>query len=114
MPISSVDDGRAPLFFADCNGQRSIQLQSRDGCPSSGGNRHHKATVPLKVIKPRIRSRIKERHMLSGLRINCSLIGPLSQRAGPASQRQIVERRSSACQSRFDMVDVKRRFLADL
>jgi len=102
------------FFLSDCQDQRSVHRQSDNRRSTGRGQRHDLRVDPAKVGTPNVGSRVEQQRFPSRDRIDTMLLRRFSQRAGNACQGQIALLRFTTGDSRQDMIDMKRRFLARL
>lgn len=78
------------LFSTDGENQRAVQSQSFNGGAPRRSQRGEAHTAPPKVLQPNIASRIEQGNFLFGVRVNGGLPRTFAERAGDASESEIV------------------------
>lgn len=102
------------LLGADSENQRSVQIQRLDRRAPCGAQRNDAHTAPAKMYRPHIPARIEQRNFRFGDRVWSRPSRALTQRAGDASQRQIIGGGLPASRDGRDVIDVKSSFLSGL
>lgn len=98
------------FFSANRLGEKPVPLQGFNCGASGGANTHNPYSVPAKVEPPRVAPRIEQTNVFTGARVNSSLAGAFTERAGHTGKSEVVENRFPACIKR-NVVDVKGGFL---
>ena len=100
------------LLPTNCDDQGSIHVERGYGCATHGGGPDCDFTFPSKMIGPFLCSGIKQICSLIRRRVDRRLLCCFVKRAADTCQSEVLFRGVSACNSRQNVVDMKRRFLA--
>jgi hypothetical protein len=102
------------FFVAYGNDEGSIHVKGFNGGPPGKRHPSHEKAIPLEMFRPRITTRMIQRHFVTRLRISGYLAGGLAEGAGNTGGRDIVVYGLATCGLGNDMVQVTRGFLACL
>ena len=102
------------LFPPDGDDCRTIHGQGRNRRAARRCQTDDSFALPMEMLAPILRSWTKQRRFLAGLRIDGRLPREFAKRARDTGQCEILEDCWAIRDSRYDMVDMERGFLADL
>lgn len=94
--------------------EQPVHLQNLDGRAARGGAAENATGFPLKMVRPSMNARMKDRNSFAGGRVGCLPACAFAQRTRHARQREIIQRSRAACSERMNMIDVESSLLTCL